>query len=163
MFHEGEYVVYGSHGVCRIDEVTTLCMPGSDRNRLYYIMQPNNSKNSKIYSPVDNTKVPLRRIMSEDEAAEMREMLSGIEEADVPNERFREETYKDIMRSCDFKQIAGLAKLLVHRRHERLKQGRKFTTLDERYLRASDEFLSMELSQALGEETDTLIPIWEKK
>ena len=161
MFSKGEYVVYGNHGVCYVEDITYLNMPGSDTERLYYVLRPTNAKGSTVYSPTDNVRVPLRTVMTTEEAQEVLEEMPQIHEAEVANERFREETYKEIMKSCDFRQIAGLTKLLVKRRKQRLKQGRKFTSLDERYLKASDDFLSSELSQALGESKRSVISIWD--
>ena len=40
MFEKGEYVVYGSKGVCRIQEISHVDIPGVDQKRLYYIMHP---------------------------------------------------------------------------------------------------------------------------
>ena len=37
MFEKGEYVVYGSKGVCRIQEISHVDIPGVDQKRLYYI------------------------------------------------------------------------------------------------------------------------------
>ena len=38
MFQPGELMVYGTTGVCRVEEVTRL--PGGDRKRQYYLLRP---------------------------------------------------------------------------------------------------------------------------
>ncbi|MBR2189946.1 MAG: CarD family transcriptional regulator, partial [Eubacterium sp.] len=50
----GTYVVYGTHGPCRIHDITHLDMPGCDRKRKYYVLEPAGSSGSIIYSPVDS-------------------------------------------------------------------------------------------------------------
>ena len=67
VFQKGEYVIHGSNGVCLVTDITHLDMPGSDRKRLYYVLQPLNVRDSRIYSPVDNTKVLMRKILSREE------------------------------------------------------------------------------------------------
>ena len=37
MFDVGEYVVFGSDGVCKVESVGVLDMEGVSRERLYYI------------------------------------------------------------------------------------------------------------------------------
>ena len=54
------------------------------------------------------------------------------------------------MRTCDCRQWIGMMKTLYRKRLRRLAQGRKFTAVDERYLKEAEEHLYDELSLALG-------------
>ena len=38
MFQKGDYIVYGSTGVCEVMDVTTVEMTGVEKDRLYYIL-----------------------------------------------------------------------------------------------------------------------------
>ena len=40
MFQPGDLVVYGSTGVCRVEEITHPNMTGADRNKAYYMLNP---------------------------------------------------------------------------------------------------------------------------
>ena len=40
MFKVGEYIVYGCKGVCLIEEITHIDIPGSTKDRLYYVLAP---------------------------------------------------------------------------------------------------------------------------
>ena len=40
MFEQGEYIVYGSTGVCKVEKVTTMDMDGVPGDKLYYILRP---------------------------------------------------------------------------------------------------------------------------
>ena len=53
MFQPGELVVYGSTGVCRVEEVTRPNLSGADRERLYYRLKPL-QQDGVIYTPVEN-------------------------------------------------------------------------------------------------------------
>lgn len=50
MFEKGEYVVYGSKGVCRIQEISHVDIPGVDQKRLYYIMHPGAEQRTDVVS-----------------------------------------------------------------------------------------------------------------
>ena len=68
MFEKGEYVVYGSKGVCRIQEISHVDIPGVDQKRLYYIMHPVQNSGQTLYLPTDSTKAVIRRVMTKEEA-----------------------------------------------------------------------------------------------
>ena len=152
MYQKGDYVVYGMSGPCLVEDITRLSLPGSDGRRKYYVLRPVNSGKSTIYSPVDNDKVMIRDIVSRNEAELLLQEIPGIPEVSVENEKLREEQYKEILKQSDPRQCIGLLKTLYHKRWIRQQEGRKFTTVDERYLREIEAILSSELAIALEED-----------
>ena len=52
MFEKGEYVVYGSKGVCEITDISTINISGMNREKLYYFLRPVNDRGAKIFIPV---------------------------------------------------------------------------------------------------------------
>lgn len=42
MFSEGDYVVYGLNGVCRVDGITNLDMNDIPKDKKYYVLLPIN-------------------------------------------------------------------------------------------------------------------------
>ena len=91
MFHKGDYIVYGITGPCLITDVTRLSMPGCDGKRKYYVLRPVNSAKSTIYSPVDNDKVTIRQIMTQEEAETLLSEIPGIQQIHVGNDKLRED------------------------------------------------------------------------
>ncbi|MGN0141383.1 MAG: CarD family transcriptional regulator [Roseburia sp.] len=149
MFEIGEYIVYGSKGVCRIDDITHLDISGADNDRLYYVLTPIGDVNGKIYAPTDNQKVVMRRVISQEEARQLIRELPGIELLWVPDEKQREGKYKEALRACDYHAWVSIVKTLYLRKKERTAQGKKITVLDEKYMRAAENELYSELSVAL--------------
>ena len=97
MLEKGELVVYGEKGICEVDGTTHLELRGADKNKLYYILIPLGERDTKIYCPVDNEKVPLRRPMNKNEAMKLIEELPELSELAVPQEKLRK---KPIRRRC---------------------------------------------------------------
>lgn len=149
MFEKGEYVVYGSKGVCLIQDIAPVDIPGVDKNRLYYIMRAIYSGNSTVYLPTDSSKAVIRRIMTKEEANQLILDMPGIEELRVTDEKLREDIYKKCLRSCDGRTWVSIIKTLYQRKQQRMKAGKKITSLDERYLKAAEQELYGELSVAL--------------
>lgn len=150
MFEVGEYVVYGSKGVCMIEDITHIDISGADKNRLYYVLAPIGDSNGKIYAPTDNQKIVMRSVISRKEAEQLIEELPEIEMLWVPDDKQREAKYKEAMRTCDYRAWVSIVKTLYARKQERTAQGKKITTLDERYMRAAENELYSELSLTLG-------------
>lgn len=150
MFEIGEYVVYGSQGVCQIADITRPDIAGIDGERLYYVLTPIGDANGRIYAPTENQKTVMRRVISKEEAEELIRELPAIKLLFVPNEKQREIVYKEALRACDYHAWVSIAKTLYVRKKERTAQGRKSTALDEKYMRAVEHELYSELSLALG-------------
>ena len=66
MYQIGDLIMYGARGACRVKEITELDWSSADNGREYYVLEPL-YKDDVIYVPVDNTKVFMRPIMSEQE------------------------------------------------------------------------------------------------
>lgn len=149
MFEKGEFIVYGTSGVCEVKEITTINMKGVSNDRLYYILNPCHYKESKIFIPVDNEKTVMRSVLTKEEADELIDTIPDIEELWVSNDKLREEKYKETMRSCDCKDWIKVIKTLYLRKQERIAQGKKTTAMDEKYLRMAEDNLYTELSLVL--------------
>lgn len=156
MFEVGENVVYGSKGICRILDITHIDISGADKDRLYYVLAPIGDTNSKIYAPTDNQKITMRKVISKEEADRLINELPDIELLWVADDKQREAKYKEVMRTCDYRAWVSIVKTLYMRKKERTAQGKKITSLDERYMKAAENELYGELSLTLGVPRDEL-------
>lgn len=149
MFEVGEYVVYGSKGVCRIEDITHIEISGADKNRLYYVLTPIDS-GGKIYAPTDNQKITMRKVITREEADRLIKEMPEIEVLWFADDKQREAKYKEVMRTCDYRSWVSIVKTLYLRKKERTAQGKKVTSLDEKYMRVAENELYSELSLSLG-------------
>ena len=150
MFEKGEYVVYGSKGVCQVYDISHVDMPGADKDRLYYILHPIQNNGGKVYLPTDSQKAVIRKVMTKEEAHQLIADIPEIEQLWISDDKRREVSYKEAMRTCSSRVWVSIIKALYLRKRERLAVGKKITALDERYLRAAEQELYNELSIALG-------------
>ncbi len=163
MFKKGECIVYGSTGICEVLDVTTMDMKGIPNNKLYYILQPYQKKGSEIFTPVDNKKTVMRSIISIKEAKRLLEETASLEEFEIPNEKFREDYYKQCIRGCDSREIMKMIKMLYLRKQDRLSRGKNFPSTDERYLKMAEENLFSELALVLEVEKNRIKEFVNKK
>lgn len=71
MFEKDELIMCGGHGVCRVIDIVDNPIDRLDKRRKYYLLEPVFVKGSTIYTPVDNDKVIMRKIMNKEEAEEL--------------------------------------------------------------------------------------------
>ena len=149
MFGKGDFIVYGSTGVCEVKDVTTLDMKEVSKDRLYYILRPVREKESKIFAPVDGNKTVLCAVLTREEAESLIDDIPTIEELWISSDKLREEKYKETIRSCECRDWIRIIKTLYLRGQERQAQGKRATAMDEKYLRLAKDNLYSELSLAL--------------
>lgn len=156
MFTKGDYVVYGSTGICEVLDVTTMDLSGVPEDKVYYILHPYKKKGSEIFTPVENKRTIMRNLILKKDAEELLKNISNIETFKIPNEKFREERYKECVRGCDCLEMMMLVKTLLQRKRERLTQGKNFPATDEKYLRIAEENLYSELAMSLNMEKEAI-------
>lgn len=150
MFEVGDYIVYGQNGICKVEDITYPDFGLVGEKRLYYVLIPEKTKDSRLFCPTDNSKILIRRVISAEEAMSIMEESKSIEPLQIENERMRDNSYKTAMKSCDPRQNVSMLKTLLIRKKEREDIGKKITATDERYLKQTEEGLFSELSMATG-------------
>ena len=154
MFQKGEYVIYGNNGICLIEDITTLNIPGVNKDRQYYLLKPVYASGSTVYTPVDTAETALRHALSKDEADSLIRSIPDIPLIPLTDEKTLEKTYKEYMRSNNCKAWVQLIKTIYLRKERRLMKGYKVTALDNRYFNLAETSLYGELSIALGKPRD---------
>ena len=153
MFSVNDYVVFGNHGICVIKAIGPLDLGIAERGRLYYTLEPLYTQKNTIYTPVDSEKNSLRRAITREEALELIDRIPQVE-VWVPDEKRREERYREIMRQNDCMGWMQIIKTLYLKKQKRLAEGRKNTARDELYLKLAEDFLYGEFAAALDVEKD---------
>lgn len=161
MFEKGEYIIYGSNGVCEVQDYMNAT--GETDNRTYYVLAPMRSKGSTIFSPVDNQKVSMRKVMTKEEARELLQGIPEYEDMEIRDSRTQEQQYKEILQSCNSTDSLRLLKALYQRKRKREAAGRRITAVDEKYLFLARDCLLNELSIALDMDVDDVEKILADK
>ena len=124
MYQIGELVQYGTSGVCKVEEIVQG-VPGLQMDTKCYLLIPVGKKEEKIYTPVDNDKVKMRRILSSEEVKELMGKASEMESLTIVNEKQCENIYREELYSVDCYRWLCLLKTLYARKAARLAAGKK--------------------------------------
>ena len=145
MFEIGTYIVYGDSGVCQVEEIGSLKLAGADQTKLYYTLRPYYDKEGVIYTPVDNQRVTMRKIITKEEAMDLINEMDTIGVLEERDKKKKEEEYKEIVRNCDCRDLAKVIKTIYFRKQKRIREGKKVISLDERYYKIAEDNLYGEL------------------
>lgn len=149
-------IIYGSTGVCVVDGVGPLDSASGMGDRVYYTLSPFYSRDSKIYTPVDNSKIVMRPVLTQTEAEDLIRQIPEIEELGITDEKNREQDYKDALAKADCHEMIRVIKTIYPRKQQRLAAGKKVTVSDERYFNMAEDFLYKELAISLDMDVETV-------
>lgn len=150
MFEVGEFIVYGTNGICRVTDICPSPYDSAD-TRTYYLLVPvNNPMSSTIYTPVDNDRVPMRRLMTPEEIEALILSMPHIELLSVPVEKQRRDLYRATVGALRPEGYVSVMKT-VRERYERLSAAHKhFPVSDMEYGRLARHMLYSEISHVLS-------------
>lgn len=156
MFDVGDYIVYGQNGICQVVDITHPDISGADNSRLYYVLVPEKTRESRLFCPADNGKIVLRKVVTADEARSILDDAKELEPMSIANDRLRDDNYRQVLKNGDLRLWVQFIKALMLRKREREDSGKKITATDERYLKIAEEGLCSELAIATGENKDEI-------
>ncbi len=151
MFQPGELIVYGNTGVCRVEEITQPVRTGPDCGRQYYLLKPL-YQDGIIYTPVDNDKVPMRPILSHEEAEALIDLIPSLQTENFCDATLQalSQHYQSVMRSYDRRALLVLIMSIYAKRQQAQAHKRRLGAVDERFMKQAERLLYSELSIALG-------------
>ena len=126
MFKKGEFILYGTVGVCQVEKISRTDF--SDNDRLYYYLVPRYEKDTTICIPVDSDKVMMR---------------------EYANDRERPQAYKEAIQSGDCLELASMIKEISRMEQSRKGKGRILSVREKDGAKAARRLLFGELAAAL--------------
>ena len=150
MFSVGELMVYGTNGVCRVEEIGQSPF-GADDTRLFYKLSPTSDRaNLVIYTPVDNDRVIMRPLISAEEAKAILAEISEIDIIEVPMEKKRRDIYREYLATVEPRVYVSIIKTVAQRRVEFKRTRRRLPDIDNDAEHTAKSSLYGELSEVLG-------------
>lgn len=159
MFAEGELIIYGNTGVCRVEGIGHPAgVRGINADRLYYTLTPIYQA-GVIYAPVD-TPVFMRPVLSRQEAEELISRIPVISGKECPSrdQKLLSSHYQGFLESHRCEDLIQLIKTVYSRSKRSQAAGRKPSQVDQLYLKRAEGLLYGEFAVALGIEPSEVVP-----
>jgi len=159
MYESGDLVVYGNTGVCRVEQVVRPYTRGAEREKDFYQLNPL-YQDGVIYTPVEGGKVPMRPVMSAEEARGLIDRIPSVQ-AEPCRERTLQllaQRYQSALSSGSCLDLLKLTMSVHAKRREAEERNRRLGAVDEKYGRQAERLLFGELAVALHISMDEVRP-----
>lgn len=159
MFQAGDMIVYGSTGVCRVEGITHSAASGAGRGRQFYLLKPL-QQDGVIYTPVDNTKVAMRPVITREEAEALIDLIPSIRAEAYHGSSLQAlaQHYQSAVRTYECRDLIELMMSIYAKRQQAAAQRRRLGMVDERFMKQAERLLYGEFSVVLGIPFDQVEP-----
>lgn len=156
MFCVGQTVLYGSNGVCMVDDVTEKRI-GKTKMQ-YYVLKPLCNNTSTLFVPTANQQLvsKMRRILTEDEAEAILRNLPPCGDWN-DNKQERSEQFRAIITEGSCVELIRLIRLVRTHEQEQLAGGKRLHISDERFLKEAEKMVCEEFSLVLHISRDEVL------
>ncbi len=155
MYKIGDTVLHPTAGVCKIIDIKSEDFPGLGIKE-FYVLNPIYDKGQTIHSPVDSTKIILRKVLSKEEINSLILSVSCDKPLWSDNDAIRKETFLKTLKSDNQAKIIQLIIEICEKRKEKMKEGKKLHIIDERILHDAERIIHQEFAYALDIEVDSV-------
>lgn len=152
IFAKGEYVVYGTNGICLIEDIRLMRFALDTKKSDYYILRPVGNDTSTIYVPMNNEKLVgrMRPIMTKDE---IDSLLLGMRDKEIEWEsdrRARGELFHEILIKGVTQKLLLMIRCIYMKKRALIPLGKRLPTTDENILKSAEKLVEEEFAYALG-------------
>jgi CarD family transcriptional regulator len=150
MFNIGDLLFYGTNGVCRVSEICSSPFDSSDTRSFYKLTPIAENTSLVIYTPVENTQVVMRSLISKEEAEALLARIASIEKVSVAIEKHRKDAYRETIREGNPEGFVKIIKTVRARRELFRRTRRRVPDMDNDFEHTAKTCLYGELSAVLG-------------
>lgn len=150
MYEVNDLIMYGSTGVCKVSNISKPDFAGSDEDRLYYVLEPL-YQSGVIYAPVDNEKVFMRPVISEDEARDLIDNIPEIHTEIYKNNSMQQLTkhYQAMIDTHMCLDLLKMTKSIYLKKMDAIKENRNLGQIDKKFMKRAEDLLCGEFAVAL--------------
>jgi len=153
MFKINDYIMYGTTGVCQVSDITKEAI-GDFKLKEYYVLTPIYTNNTIIKVPIDNNKIPMRKIMSKEDISNIIKVISNKDSLWVMDERKRGEAFKSILKSGECEELMTLVKSIYECKNNKNKTGTKVSKNDIEIMQMAEKLINEEFATILNISVD---------
>ncbi|MCR4762562.1 MAG: CarD family transcriptional regulator [Lachnospiraceae bacterium] len=150
MLKKGDHIVYGIHGLCRVEDILVPPFIERGKERDYYLMIADADEKGLLYVPVDSEAERLRDVTDREEALRLIDDENGGKDPDICGGKKSDSIVSAIIKRNQAREMMQLVKTLYLLRRDREKEGKKFAAVDEKHLAAAEKLLFSELAYSLN-------------
>ena len=150
MFTTNDIVVYGAHGVCKIQGTEEKTLMGTPKQ--YLVLKSVIGRTSTFFVPTDNDVLlaRIRKPLAKEEIDQLITAMAQVEANWISDENERKITYKNIITEGNHIELIKLIKAISFEKKEREANGKRLHASDERFLKDAETLLYGEFQYVLN-------------
>lgn len=159
MWEIGEIILYGTQGLCKIDNIVTRDFLGQMQE--YYVLGPISDMKSTFYVPVSSSDLCARmhKLLTPDEAKNLICSFPNLEAEWIENDKVRAKAFKDLIESGEREKTASVLRAVWLKRQELEKKGKKLRACDQSVFEKGEKSLFDEFSHVFGIDRCNVLPM----
>ena len=152
-FKRGHTVVYGTNGLCTIEEIRPMQLVAGMKEEDYCVLSLKRDPDTKIFIPMKNKKLlgKLREVMTKEQ---IDQLLLDVKEKKTwrwnNDRRDRTENFHGILMDGVSEDLICMVECIYVKKRDLVKQGRKLSVTDANTLKSAEALVEEEFAYALG-------------
>ena len=151
-YEVGQYVVYGTNGICKVDSIERMSFSPGAPGEFYYVLRQHKNPSNQFFVPTQNEEMlsKLREPMCRED---IEDILMGLSDEDVKwieDRRQRGDYFKEILHEGVSGRLLNMIICIYEKKRELVKNGKKLSVTDQTTLKAAEKLLEEEFGWALG-------------
>lgn len=148
-FNIGEYVVYCSGEICRIDERSERCFDGVSKKE-YCKLTPVDAVNSVYYIPAEYLESKARRLLTREEIYKIIDGMPNASGTWYTDKNERKGHFEAVLKSDNIQTMIGMMKSIYDERSKLSASGKHLVASDEKAFTAAEHMINREFAFVLG-------------
>ncbi|MDD4771976.1 MAG: CarD family transcriptional regulator [Eubacteriales bacterium] len=150
MYKIDDYVMYSTTGVCKITDIKQGKLFNDVETRYYVLCPVFDNNPSSIRVSVDNKKVKMRKILSENDVVSLIDNFPSVETQWINDSKLRGAKHKEYLLSGKCEDWILLFKTLQTKKTEKNQINKALSPTDEATMKSAEKLLFQEFSIALN-------------
>lgn len=149
MFNVDDYIMYGMTGVCKVVDITNERFINNEK-RKYYILSPIYNNDTVIKIPLDNDKVPMRKVISKGDMTALINDIPNMEILWIDDEKKRIAQFETMLKSGQCEELIKLIKSIKFSKKYARSIGKKLEKPDRDIMKEAERLLTEEFAIILN-------------
>lgn len=149
MFNVDDYIMYGKTGVCKVVDITNEKFINGEK-RKYYILSPIYNNDTIIKIPLDNDKVPMRKVISKGDMTALINDIPNMEILWIDDEKKRIAQFETMLKSGQCEELIKLIKSIKFSKKYARSIGKKLEQPDRDIMKEAERLLTEEFAIILN-------------
>lgn len=149
MFNVDDYIMYGMTGVCKVVDITNEKFINGEK-RKYYVLNPIYNNDTTIKVPLDNDKIPMRKVISKGDMTSLINDIPNMEILWIDDEKKRMAQFETMLKSGQCEELIKLIRNIKFSKKYARSIGKKLYKSDRDIMKEAERLLTEEFAIILN-------------